>query len=82
MLPIFLQTLQSHMKELEKSVENGEIQGITTVAHKFKGALLNLGLEDIAEIAQRIETEGNANNQGIDYFELTMELKEHLKEIL
>jgi len=82
MLPTFLQTLQGHMQELEKSVGDGEIQGIAMVGHKFKGALLNLGLEEFAEIALRIETEGKANNQEIDYLKLTMELKEHLKEIL
>ena len=82
MLPAFLLTLQNHMHELEKRVRRGEIQDIAKVGHKFKGALLNLGLEDITEIALRIEMEGNAGNHEIDYGELTMDLKEQLTEIL
>lgn len=70
------------MQELESSVGDGEIQCITKVSHKFKGALLNLGLDDIAEIAQRIEREGRADNTEIDYGQLALEIKEQLLEIL
>jgi histidine phosphotransfer protein HptB len=82
MLPTFLLTLQNHMHDLAKSVESDDIQGIAKAGHKLKGALLTLGLEDISGIALRIETEGKAGNQDIDYDELMLELKELLTEIL
>ena len=82
MLPTFLQTLQSHMQDLETSLDVCETMGIAKAGHKLKGALLNLGLDDSAAIARRIEVEGKAGNQNADYSELVMQLKENLKEIL
>lgn len=82
MLPTFLQTLQSHMRDLENSLEVSGTMGIAKAGHKLKGALLNLGLDDSAAVARRIEVEGKADNQTIDYGEFVTQLKEQLKEIL
>jgi len=82
MLPTFIKTLQSHMHDLEKSLDDSEGQAIAKAGHKLKGALLNLGLEDSATLAKCIELEGKADKQDVDYAELLMQLKEQLKEIL
>ena len=82
MLPTFLTTLQSHIDDLENSLDVSETLTIAKAGHKLKGALLNLGLDDSAAIAKRIELEGKADNQDVDYAELVRQLKEKLNEIL
>jgi len=82
MLPMFLKTLQGHIQELETSLDACGTTGIAKAGHKLKGALLNLGLDDSAAIAKRIEVEGNADNQNADYTDLVTQLKEQLQEIL
>lgn len=82
MLPTFLTTLQSHILDLENSLDAFETLSLAKAGHKLKGALLNLGLDDSAAIAKRIELEGAADNQAVDYAELVGQLKEQLKEIL
>jgi HPt (histidine-containing phosphotransfer) domain-containing protein len=82
MLPTFLTTLQSHIHDLENSLDVSETIAIAKAGHKLKGALLNLGLDDSAAIAKCIELEGKADNQAVDYAELVRQLKEQLNEIL
>jgi HPt (histidine-containing phosphotransfer) domain-containing protein len=82
MLPMFIKTLQSHMQDLETSLERCGTIGIAKAGHKMKGALLNLGLNDSAVFARRIEEEGMADNQHFDYSELVIQLKNELQEIL
>jgi histidine phosphotransfer protein HptB len=82
MLPTFITVLQNHMKSMEKVLEVGEPEGLGKEGHTMKGALLNLGLGDIAEIAETIETEGKAGNRNIDYVDLVAQLRAKLEEIL
>lgn len=82
MLPTFLEVLQSHMNRMEKAVEEGDSQMIGSVGHILKGALVNLGLDDFAEIAQTIESEGKAGTRDVDFLELVAQLKENMAEIL
>lgn len=82
MLPTFLNVLQNHMRDMESALAQGEVGAIAKVGHTLKGALLNLGLDDVAEIAKTIETEGMADNQDIDYSELVTQLQKQLEEIL
>ena len=82
MLPTFFEVLQNHMINLEKTVEEGDAQIIGRAGHTLKGALMNLGLDDFAEIAQAIERDGKAGRCRVDYSDLVERLKENLAEIL
>jgi len=55
MLPIFIDTLHGHMKELGKLAGEDDFQGMNKMAHTLKGALLNLGLKDLADTALILE---------------------------
>jgi len=55
MLPVFIDTLHGHMKELEKLAVADDIPGMNKMAHTLKGALLNLGLKDLADTALKLE---------------------------
>ncbi len=55
MLPVFIDTLHGHMKELDRLACQEDIQGMNKMAHTLKGALLNLGLKYLAGIALKLE---------------------------
>ena len=55
MLPVFLATLHAHMKTLADLAANDEIAQLGQASHAVKGALLNIGLLDLAETAYTIE---------------------------
>ncbi len=82
MLPSFLAVLKNHLNDLEKVLEGGDPIGIGRVGHTLKGALLNLGLAEIAEIAASIEREGESGRTDFDFTEAVSRLKVELKEIL
>ncbi len=54
-LPAFLDTLLAHMMRLEKNLEDNDLELLARSGHVLKGALLNLGLHELAEMAQAIE---------------------------
>lgn len=82
MLPTFFVVLRNHLTDLEKALEAGDSEGIGRVGHTLKGALLNLGLVDIADIAAAIEREGKTGRQDFDFAEPVTWLREELEEIL
>ncbi|BCL60548.1 hypothetical protein DGMP_12410 [Desulfomarina profundi] len=82
MLPAFLTTLHSHLITLEKCVEENDLERIGKAAHTIKGALLNLGLEQSAEIAYRIEQSGKTNDESMDYSQTINILREQLSSLL
>ena len=82
MLPTFLEVLKNHLNDLESVLDDGEPMAIGRVGHTLKGALLNLGLAEIAEIAASIETEGKLGNKDFEYAVLVARLREKLEEIL
>ena len=55
MLPSFRDTLAGYLEELSAYFAAGEQEEVGRVAHTAKGALLNLGLHDQAELAKEIE---------------------------
>ncbi len=82
MLPAFLEVLKNHLNDLEKALDGDEPEDIGRVGHTLKGALLNLGLPGIAEIAANIEREGKLGRKNFDFAEPVAQLREKLKEIL
>ncbi len=82
MLPSFLITLDSHMGKLESAWESGDLSSLGRAGHTIKGALLNLGLHECAEIALRIEEKGKAEDDNADYQEMIKELRHNLASLL
>jgi len=48
------------IKELGKSIDNGDYKSIGTGSHSLKGTLLNFGLVESADISSRIDSEARA----------------------
>ncbi len=82
MMPAFLTTLQDHMQNLEDALGAGDPETLGRLGHALKGALLNLGLDDMADIAHIIESEGRSGSREADFAGMVTRLKEKLAEIL
>lgn len=55
MLPVFITTLESHVDHLTTLAQNGNMLQLSRAGHAIKGALLNMGLSDLAAIAHALE---------------------------
>jgi HPt (histidine-containing phosphotransfer) domain-containing protein len=55
MLPRFVSTLKKLMVDLEKQAGENDLTGLMHTGHAMKGALLNLGLQQLAQKAFRLE---------------------------
>jgi histidine phosphotransfer protein HptB len=82
MLPAFLATLQNHMRNLEDALGDNDPKNLGRLGHALKGALLNFGLDDMADIANKIEIEGKSGNSGADFTGMVNRLKEKMADIL
>lgn len=67
MMPNFIATLSVHMANLERSLASGDPQVIGKAGHTIKGALLNLGLTEYADLAFAIEKMGKGGDRSGDY---------------
>ncbi|MBM9537631.1 Hpt domain-containing protein [Desulfobulbus alkaliphilus] len=61
MLPVFIATLESHVDRLTTLAESGDMLQLSRAGHALKGALLNMGLPDLAATAHALEK--NSANQ-------------------
>ena len=82
MIPIFLATLAEHLENLEQKVDSGNCLEIGAAAHTIKGALLNLGLSESAELALSIEQKGKSAESGADFHTIFDALRSQLDEYL
>ena len=82
MLPSFISTLDMHMQSLENALEENNPIAIGKVGHTIKGAFLNLGLEECADIAHRIEERGKAGDYDTNYKQLVAELRLKITPVL
>lgn len=80
MIPLFLATLGEHLENLEQACTAGDLKQLAGVGHTIKGALLNLGLREEAEIAQTIEQKGGAGEEDVDFQALVSTLRAALDE--
>ncbi|WP_163336872.1 Hpt domain-containing protein [Desulfopila sp. IMCC35008] len=78
MIPTFITTLKEHVVNLENALKSGSLVELGGSGHTIKGALLNLGLFESAEIALEIEKNGKAEDQGTDYQALVGKIKADL----
>ena len=70
MIPVFIETLREHFVALEAAVAADNLEQTGRAAHTIKGALLNLGLGECAEMAADIERNAKAASMKTDYQEL------------
>ncbi len=59
MIPVFVNTLRSHMNRLAELAAAGDMEQLSRASHAVKGALLNMGLADLAQTAHTIEKQCN-----------------------
>lgn len=82
LMPSFIATLRTHMRTLQNALEGDNPQAIGEIGHTIKGAFLNLGLDDCAAIALRIEQRGKAGDCQADCKLLFEELRETILPII
>ncbi len=82
LLPSFIATLGSHMQNLENALAENNPTTIGRVGHTIKGAFLNLGLEDCANIALCIEERGKAGDHNTNYKQLVEDLRLKVNTVL
>ena len=75
MIPLFLATLHTHMNRLADLAENGDIEQLGLASHAVKGALLNIGLIDLAEYAHTLENKCKSGILPENYQEMISELQ-------
>ncbi len=81
LLDLFCQNHKITLADLKKSQKNNDLKLLCRTAHTIKGAILNLGMEDMAEIALEIERESKKGSQ-IDYAVLIQKLEDGLGFLL
>lgn len=81
-IPTIIQTLTGYLDELGKASECGSLEEIGRISHMLKGALLNSGFFESAELAREIETRARAGAERTDCKELIAAFNAHLTEII
>ena len=74
-LPRFLDTLFTHLENLQSTLVTTNLSELGKSSHTLKGALLNLGLLDLADIAYTIEKQCNAEDETANYQAMVKELE-------
>ncbi len=69
-LPGFLNTLQQQLQTVEQCLDRGDLSALGKAGHTLKGALLNLGLFELADVAYSIEQQGKQQAADADYSEM------------
>ena len=81
-LPGFLKSLQQLMFGLEQAAVTGNDETVTRTGHAIKGALLNLGLSDLAEKAFTIEKNAGSQKTGRERSRCIAELNAEIAKII
>ena len=75
MIPVFLTTLREHMTRLVELAAEGDLERLSRAGHAVKGALLNIGLIDLAATAQAIEQQGKLGSRDFNYHNAITDLQ-------
>jgi HPt (histidine-containing phosphotransfer) domain-containing protein len=81
-MPRFIGTIRKLMTELEQLAVTDNNDALSRTGHAIKGALLNLGLPELAEKAYSIENHMQVCHINGDRSKLVNELKKELDKIL
>ncbi len=71
---VFLDTTRKNLKIIRQSLKSNDFEKIKFSAHSIKGSAVNIGAEEIYEIAEEIESMGK--NQNSTQIERSIELIE------
>ncbi|MFN3309678.1 MAG: response regulator, partial [Anaerolineales bacterium] len=78
MLSEFLESAQTRIDEMSDAIQQGDGKRLNFLAHRFKGMAANLGADEIAQIAQRLEDWGaqaHLKDCSLSLADLEMEIK-------
>ncbi len=78
MIPVFITTLRSHVDRLAELAACGDLQQLSRASHAVKGALLNMGLADLAQTAHTLEQQCRAGDDTFDYLSRITELQRQI----
>ena len=81
-MPRFLETIKNLMSELDNLAAMNKNEALSRTGHAMKGALLNLGLHDLAEKAFSIEKHEQICDADRDCVQLVDELKQEINKII
>lgn len=81
-MPRFLETIRKLMSELDALADMKKTDALSRAGHAMKGALLNLGLQDLAEKAFTIEKHEQICANDRDCIQLVNELKLEINKII
>ena len=81
-MPRFLETIKNLMSELDNLAAINKNEALSRTGHAMKGALLNLGLHDLAEKAFSIEKHEQICDADRDCVQLVDELKQEINKII
>jgi len=73
-LPRFLTMLAEHLAKLKEIASRRDLTTLCRTGHSLKGALLNLGLEELAAEAYKIENLCKNEQETIDRLRMVQEL--------
>lgn len=81
LLPSCLSTLFEHMRTLESLLLKGDAAALAKASHATRGALLNLGLFDLAAYAGEVEAQCEESCDLADCRSLLLELREKMQPL-
>jgi HPt (histidine-containing phosphotransfer) domain-containing protein len=82
LLPSFIDTLGKHMRALEEALGSKDPLLLGKAAHTIKGAFMNLGMDECAHLALKLEEEGRSGGSLSQSRQLVEELRGHLAPLL
>ena len=62
LIELFVEVSGTDLNRLESGIEQGDSKEVVEAAHSIKGAAINLGLQDISEIAHHVEMNARGDN--------------------
>lgn len=81
LLPMFIRTIHDNVRELSEYAEQNDTTRISRMGHTLKGALLNLGLNELAMIARSVELYSFEERGPQECLQLIVLLKTRIYEI-
>ncbi len=76
LLPDFFRAISGHQTVLEQSLKDQDADALCKAAHKYKGALANLGLAQAADLALQIELATKAGQVNKEYVKISAAIRE------
>ena len=82
LLTSFIEAIAEYQQTLESAIETGEYDSIAQIAHKYKGALLNLGMKQTAHLAEDIEHSAKEKQRSCEYRQVSSQMAEMIAPLL